>query len=362
MDTNELLRRYQAGRRDFTWIDLTEANLASAKLTGINLSRSNLTKAILVKADLSHSTLVKTNLTKANLQQANLTNATLYKTNLSGTKLQGANIRGTDLSTANLNGAIMPDGRLYEKWILSHPEETIASSHHKHLIIKPDSIVNKSPVAVSTHHEMKTAPTTRSFLGKSQIQEFFKKLPLPTIFLLWLGYFCFGVLLTIQHAPLLAWILAWTGSLIWLIDESWTWLVPVPVVFAVMASASLSIVSVLVAGVVAITMILSLIFLDFGVKKAVKDGLWLGTLAGAAILIAEWLFNGRNASLGGSGFFQGNVPMGLAFLLAIITATFGSMAWMAMDYMGFNKQKTIISFASVTGLGLFCGWLLEMLF
>lgn len=362
MDTNELLKRYQAGRRDFTWIDITEANLASAKLAGINLSRSNLTKAILVKADLSHSTLVKTNLSKANLQQANLTDATLYKTNLSGARLEGAKIRGTDLSTAKLNGAIMPDGRLYEKWILSHPEETIASSHHKHLIIKPDSIVNKSSVAVSTHPEIIKFSETRAFPERFKIQEFFKRLPVPTFLILWLGYFCFGALLTIHNAPVLAWILAWVGSLIWLIDESWTWFVPVSAVIAVMASASISIMSVFVGGIVAIMMILGMIFLEFGVRKAIKDGLWLGTLVGAVMLIAQWLLDGSNAYSGGGVVLRGILPTTLIFLVAIVTATFGSMAWMAMDYMGLSKKQTIISFASVTGLGLFCGWVIEMLF
>jgi len=362
MDTHELLKRYAAGRRDFTWVDLTEANLTAAKLTAINLSRSNLTRAILIKADLSLANLVKTNLSGANLQQANLTDAALYKTNLSGANLEDANITGTDLSTANLSEAIMPDGILYEKWILSHSVERIIISENQQLIAKPQPIVNKSLVAVSMHPEIKTASKTRAVQGKSTIQEFFNKLPLPTIFILWLGYFCFGDLLTIHHAPVLAWVLAWAGSLIWLIDESWTWFVPVPALLAVMASASLSIVSIVIAGVVTITMILGMIFLDFGVRKAIKDGIWLGALAGAAMLIAQWLFDGRNAYSGGGVVLRETFPMALTFLLAIVTATFGSMSWMAMDYIGFSKQQTIISFASFTGLGLFCGWVIEMLF
>jgi uncharacterized protein YjbI with pentapeptide repeats len=362
MDNHEFLERYTAGRRDFTWIDLTEANLTAVKLTGINLSRSNLTKAILVKADLSLANLVKTNFSQANLQQANLTNATLYKTNFSGAKLQGANLTGTDLSKANLTGAIMPDGRIYEKWKLSHPVETIPSYKNKQLVATEKPVASYHRVHIYPHFEMINVSEKKAIPEKLKIPEFWKKLPLPAFLMLWLGYICFGALLTIQQTPVLAWIFAWGGSLIWLIDESWIWFVPVPAVLAVMASASISVISLFIVGIVTITMILGMIFLDFGVKKAIKDGLWLGTFAGAAMLIAQWLSVGRGVYSGGGVVFRGILPTGLVFFLAIVTAIFGSVAWMGRNDMGFSKQQNLISFASVTGIGLLCGWVIERMF
>jgi uncharacterized protein YjbI with pentapeptide repeats/stress response protein SCP2 len=154
--TEDFLKRYQAGERDFTGsnlagidlsqktlesnlmlseANLTKANLAGAKLIKVNLiganlqgadlsetnlqqadlieanlSNANLTKAsfyhaILIKANLSQAKLIEANLSSANLTGANLTQAKLAKANLSYTNLSGVNLSGVNLSGANLSGA-----------------------------------------------------------------------------------------------------------------------------------------------------------------------------------------------------------------------------------------------------------------
>ena len=100
-------------------------NLATADLTGINLSNislqaanfqvANLSNAILVGTNLSSSYLPKVNLNYAHLQQAYLCYATfigastetssLYHADLRNSHLTGANFTGADLRMANLSGA-----------------------------------------------------------------------------------------------------------------------------------------------------------------------------------------------------------------------------------------------------------------
>ena len=75
MDAHELITRYEAGERDFSW---------------------------------------------ANLYQADLPRAVLYHVNLSGANLAGANLSGAYVTSeqlgkaASLKGAAMPDGTKHE--------------------------------------------------------------------------------------------------------------------------------------------------------------------------------------------------------------------------------------------------------
>jgi uncharacterized protein YjbI with pentapeptide repeats len=90
MDAHELITRYEAGERDFSWANLCQANLSRANLKGANLDR----------ADLSG----------ANLREANLGMADLAWANLSG-----ANVTSEQLGkAASLRGAAMPDGTVHK--------------------------------------------------------------------------------------------------------------------------------------------------------------------------------------------------------------------------------------------------------
>jgi hypothetical protein len=52
--------------------------------------------------------------------------------------------------------------------------------------------------------------------------------------------------------------------------------VPVTGAIAVMGSVSMSIITVVVAGTITLIMIAGMMVLDFGIRKALKDGFWLG--------------------------------------------------------------------------------------
>ena len=100
VDAHELIARYEAGERDFSW-----ANLYQADLSGAVLSRAVLYHINLSKADLKGANLDRADLIGANLQEANLT----------GANLSGVNVTSEQLGkAASLKGATMPDGTKHE--------------------------------------------------------------------------------------------------------------------------------------------------------------------------------------------------------------------------------------------------------
>ncbi len=116
MDVGEFLRRYEDGERDFSGIEIRDADLSGidlydkvilrkAKLININLSNSNLSKADLSEADLTGSNLNNAFLWKANLTNANLSNTNLFYANLEAANLRNAILTSTDLSCTDLIGA-----------------------------------------------------------------------------------------------------------------------------------------------------------------------------------------------------------------------------------------------------------------
>ena len=88
-------------------VDLHAADLAGARLPGVNLSGARLRRVDLSKADLSEADLSQTYLRKADLRAANL-----YKANLAGADLSEANLTGADFHWANLSGAKFEDANL----------------------------------------------------------------------------------------------------------------------------------------------------------------------------------------------------------------------------------------------------------
>ncbi|MDJ0694465.1 pentapeptide repeat-containing protein [Mastigocoleus sp. MO_188.B34] len=152
MTVEELLKKYALGARDFSALDLSEANLIGVKLTDINLSHSNLSLinfsganlissnlsyaklnvarlrgaylsnanlnnaslnvANLIRADLSSAQLQKATLIRAELIRANLSNANLWKANLSGSDLREATLRQVNFNRANLHQVTLKDASL----------------------------------------------------------------------------------------------------------------------------------------------------------------------------------------------------------------------------------------------------------
>lgn len=124
----QLLRQYDAGRRNFRHVNLYDCDLSWAYLAKIDLSYANLGISILEGIDLPASILIKANLsrtdlTAANLFQANLRGADLRGADLRGAELARANLldadlRGASLTGADLSEAIMPDGTIVPKYTI----------------------------------------------------------------------------------------------------------------------------------------------------------------------------------------------------------------------------------------------------
>jgi hypothetical protein len=105
MDKEEFLRRYDKGERDFSGIELTDADLSDKSFYEIKLHRAklvnvNLSKTRLWEADLSEADLSGSNLFEADLKEANLRNAILTNTNLECTELIGADLTGSNIDAA----------------------------------------------------------------------------------------------------------------------------------------------------------------------------------------------------------------------------------------------------------------------
>jgi uncharacterized protein YjbI with pentapeptide repeats len=132
LGTDELLRRYAAGDRNFANANLrcavlceenlTRCNFSYVKLNFANLSGINLTEADLTSADLSDASLsganlsqaalYRTLLTRANISEANLRGANLFKASLNDANLTQADLTGANLSFADLRGAILDEATL----------------------------------------------------------------------------------------------------------------------------------------------------------------------------------------------------------------------------------------------------------
>lgn len=132
LSTDELLRRYAAGERNFANANLrcvvlveqnlsqcnlsnvkfNLANLSRANLSGVDLTSADLSDASLSEANLSQASLYRTLLTRANISQANLRGANLFKASLNDANLTQADLTGANLSFADLRGAILEEAIL----------------------------------------------------------------------------------------------------------------------------------------------------------------------------------------------------------------------------------------------------------
>ncbi|MCL1475985.1 pentapeptide repeat-containing protein [Argonema antarcticum] len=132
LSTDELLRRYAAGERNFananlryavlceenlsqcnlTYVKLNFANLSRANLSGADLTSADLSDACLNGANLSQASLYTTLLMRANLSGANLRGANLFKASLNGACLHRADLTGANLRNADLRGAILDQATL----------------------------------------------------------------------------------------------------------------------------------------------------------------------------------------------------------------------------------------------------------
>jgi Pentapeptide repeats (8 copies) len=104
-------------------VDLSKANLTSARLNGANLSGADLTAANLsgsdlIGSDLSHTKLREADFSNANLSSANLFEADLEDADLTAAVACGANftkakLLGAKLTRVNLAGGYLEQAELY---------------------------------------------------------------------------------------------------------------------------------------------------------------------------------------------------------------------------------------------------------
>jgi uncharacterized protein YjbI with pentapeptide repeats len=93
-------------------IDLTDVDLAEAKLKGVYLPSIHLQRADLRNADLRYANLQGADLREASLQGARLESANLQGANLSGASLVDANLSGANLKNADLSNARLHTAKL----------------------------------------------------------------------------------------------------------------------------------------------------------------------------------------------------------------------------------------------------------
>lgn len=135
IDSQEVLRLYSSGERDFShidlddddlseviltgaifkyahlaWVDLSHSAFVDADLTGSTLTGAMLWRVIFLRAklnctDFSRAIMIHAALGQADLSQAILIKADLRLADLRNANLQGADLRRADLRYADLRGA-----------------------------------------------------------------------------------------------------------------------------------------------------------------------------------------------------------------------------------------------------------------
>ncbi|MGB3201822.1 MAG: pentapeptide repeat-containing protein, partial [Nodosilinea sp.] len=197
MDSTTLLMRYHQGKRDFSWADLAQADLARAQLPEINLSRANLAGANLSGCNLRGANLFKANLQGANLAEADLTGANLRRADLTGALIQPDQLQGAD--THGVAGLESPE--LFQEASLDQVDETaIAPAPPPPPPLKPDL----------------PRPNHRQDRREAII----------SIAAIALGYFFYGLALDSQQLPISLGLLPWLPLWLGLGSDTLIWFVP----------------------------------------------------------------------------------------------------------------------------------------
>ncbi|HEY9706357.1 MAG TPA: pentapeptide repeat-containing protein, partial [Allocoleopsis sp.] len=267
MEIQELIKRYQAKKRDFSWVSLSQANLTGLNLSDSNFYGANLSETNLENANLSNVNFARTNLQKANLRNANLTKVKLYKTNLDDADLTNADLTGVIFNHhVSLNNTIMPDGTPYEQWLLcldmiSNPQKTEFIENNETYIINNNYTIEETPIS-SQNVRTKTS----------------NNLPIATLILLGLGYVFIGIVLAGLQQPLWSWLIILASSIIWLIHESLITFIPLIPALTIILS-TFQIFAVLMMGVLFV-MAMGGMSVFFGFRKGaiLRDGIWVSTI------------------------------------------------------------------------------------
>jgi serine/threonine protein kinase, bacterial len=117
ISSEEIIRAYDAGRKDFGLKDLSMQDLQNANLCESKFHESKLVRVNFQGADLSRSNFTSCDVRQSLFRNANLSRCMFHSSNLEGidlrgTNLSGANFKNTKLKGANLCGANLSETNL----------------------------------------------------------------------------------------------------------------------------------------------------------------------------------------------------------------------------------------------------------
>lgn len=344
---------------------LHKADLTAALLEGANLAGADLSKGILAGARLTGASLEGANLEGADLRDADLRLANLYRAklnlaNLAGAVLEEANLEETEMADADFSSAIMPDGSDYETWAASHPPvikpempEEVEPEDAQPEETQPERAQPELKLS-DRQHSRPEPPPPRTFSGVAPVRsrlssvDAIKRLAEKKgdrqLFLLLLtclafGYLGVGMELAYSGAGWFPWFLAWGGAILWAFNDIFTWFAPLAAGLAVMGSMPISIIVYGVMGIAMFVSVTNMMSLGLGVRNSLRDGVWLGGLAGLLFATVR-------------GYFS------LILILSIVAITLGTPLWIVMDYSQFEKKQALQVIGGASGLGLLLGALL----
>ena len=95
-----------------TYVNLKNASLNNADITGSHLGSADLSHISLSDAELVNVTMIRANLTQANLSYSRMNGAIFLDADLRGANLRNADLRGADFTYADLEGADLTNADL----------------------------------------------------------------------------------------------------------------------------------------------------------------------------------------------------------------------------------------------------------
>lgn len=337
MEVDELRKRYAAGRRDFSWADLRNANLTGIDLPGIQLYHANLSGA---------------NLTRANLSKSDLRRAILTGANLTGTNLIAANLARAHLEQATVTAtlfldAILPNG---EHWKSVRIPNDLSTS----------PVVQQQLVAAQWSPQRLSRQLRQTRYLTQGTKPHVLKPPLSfwqwgSIAALAIGYGLLGLLLSLHEAPMLFWSLTWLSSLLWGLTARSRWFVPLGAALAVLLSVGIS--PWVLGAAIAVALLLFGVFYykrHHPLSASLQEALWgagLVMIVGSSI---AWIVAMPEANLSG-WLLQVPWLQQSLLLLGSLGVGLGSFSWSALEHNGLTKVQRFSTFAVVTLLGLLIG-------
>lgn len=351
MDETSLQKRYQDGRRDFSWADLQGVNLTAAQLPAINLYRANLAGANLAGADLTGA-----NLFKANLAGANLTNVQLSGANLRKADLREAQFDPAQLQQADLRGAILAEE--FANLLLEPKPSEVEPSLSKPAALE-DQAVPRLAEPESSAETDAIAPAA-PWVPPNRIDQRELGISLAT---LGFGFGCYGFVLgNVQSLWWLGW-LVWLPVWLGLWQEDLVWYVPVMSAVGVVLGVGVSL-GALIFIALATVALLAVFGLysssaGWGAGKTLGTALWFSSIVFVAMHISLWLFDGSQAYSGGGivlnlAMFQ----VALLLIVGVVGVGRGAIAYIQLDYGRYPQRLRRIYISGSSALGLVLGQLI----